>query len=111
VLFDQTQDWPFWVKLQRGSYKCDAFHSRLVFLTNDGCILNRPETLQRRVRGIYRLYVRVRKTEAQCRSQCAMAIRAWEYEAESCAARESLRSQHVSVYCNSVSEFRSRTSC
>ena len=43
--------------------------------------------------------------------RCALAIRPWEYEAESCAARESLRSQHVSVYCNSVSEFQFGTSC
>jgi hypothetical protein len=66
VLFDQKQNWPFWVKPQRASYKCDPFYSRLVSFTNDGCILNRPDTHQRRERGIYRLYVRVMKTEAQC---------------------------------------------
>jgi hypothetical protein len=70
VLFEQKQDWPLWVNLPHGSYQCDAFDLRLVSITNDGFILNRPDPLQRRERGIYRLYVHVTKLEAQCRSQC-----------------------------------------
>jgi hypothetical protein len=91
VLFDQKQNWPFWVNPQRASYKIDDFHSSPVSFTNDGCILNRPDTHQRRERGIYRLYVRGMKTEAQYRSQYAMAIHACEYAAKLCAVRASLR--------------------
>lgn len=70
VLFDQKQDRPLRVKLAHGSDKCDAFHSRLVSVTNDDGILDRPDTLQSRERGVDRLYVSVRKPETQSRSQC-----------------------------------------
>ena len=58
------------MNLPHGSYKRNAFDSRLLSVTHDGVILIRPDTLQRRERRISRLYLSVRKSEAQCRSQC-----------------------------------------